>query len=228
MKLKDKVFLLVFFLNVSSVRMYAQILRPDYCICKAANTISDTSDLYKDSLYSSYYEDSLGINIRIYNTTKETLYIFNSYIQNHTVSSKYLHRIDKKNGLYKVSFLPLVPYLSTKYSDIISDNPVVANQQVVYDFFKLPPYSKQEVYLSYPDLFKNKNYKNNVMKDFDVKTLHKYAKKLPQKFYTTAKLNGKYTLQFEFAVYKNVNLVCNQSAYYLQEHHFDQQSKNFR
>ena len=110
---------------------------------------------------------------------------------------------------------------------MISDNPVTGNHQIVYDFFKLLPGSKQDVYLPYQELFKNKEYKDNAIKDFNVKSLHKYTKKLPKKFCTTAKLKGRYTLLFEFAVYKDVSLLCTQSAYYLQEYNFDQQAKDF-
>lgn len=228
MKASHIIFLLASFCHWNAGNAYAQIARTEYCKCRAASKPLDGFNLYGDSLYSTYDADSSGITVSIYNTTKDTLYIFNSYIQNQIAGSKYIHRVDTKNRVYKVSFLPLVPYVFTTYSDVITADPVIGHQQVVYDFFKLPPNSQQDIRLSYSDLFKNRNYKNNVMKDFDVKKLHKYTKKLPQKFYTTTGLKGKYKLQLEFAVYKSVNLLCNQSAYYMQEFDFDQQAKDFK
>jgi len=223
--MKNVIILLLLF----SLGATAQSKRGDYCSCKEADKLNNTVNYYPDSLYAIYKEDTAAITITIINTTKDTLYIFNSYLQQQFISSKYIHRIDLHKRLYKVSFLPIVPYVFTKYSDVIitKDAAIIGNHQVVYDFFKLPPNSNQEIELKYQQLFNSRNKNNNASKDYDVKKLNKNSK-ISTNFYTTNKLTGKYNLIFEFAVYKSVDLLCKQSAYYLQEYKFDKQSKNFK
>lgn len=212
-----------------SLMINAQSKRGEYCSCKEANNLNNLANYYPDSLYATYSQDTAGITVNIINTTKDTLYIFNSYLQQQFLSSKYLHRISPQNKLYKVSFLPTIPYVFTKYSDVVvtTDQALIGNHQVIYDFFKLPPNSNQQIEFKYQELFKNRNKNNNVSKDYDVRRLNKNSKPA-QVFYTTSKLKGKYNFEFEFAAYKAVNFLCNQTAYYLQEYKFDKQSKNFK
>lgn len=214
--------------NINTVQGFSQTKRNDYCACKEGGMIPSSADVHPDSLYTTYSENETGLVITIFNTTKDTVNIFNSYLRPSLLSSKYLHRINSKRRIYKISFLPLVPYLFTKYSDVITGESITGSHQIVYDFFKLPPGTSQEITLLYQDLFRNKNSSKNVSKDYDVKSLHKYSKGLPQDFCTAHKLKGKYSLQFEFAVYKSVSILCEQSAYYLREQEFDKQSKDFR
>lgn len=222
-------YILFFCLSISlSVFSFAQVQRGEYCSCIKASPLKEQSKYYQDSVYSTYQEDTTGITISIINTTRDTLYVFKSYLEKEFLSSKYLHRINRKEKKYKLSLLPLVPHVFTKYSDIITEEPIVGNQQIVYDFFKLPPNSVQSVFLSYKDLFRGKGSRNNVTKDYDVKLLHKYTKKVPQKPCTVKKIKDKYSFEIEFAVYKSVNLLCNEAAYFLQEIEFDKQSKDFK
>jgi len=223
-----KMFTCNLLLCITTSFAFAQTSRTEYCACKEADEIQEITKVFPDSLYTNYSLDATGFVITLINTTKDTLYVFNSYIEPSFLGSKYLHRINAKDKLYKVSFLPLVPYVFTKYSDVITDEPIIGNHQIVYNFFKLPPSTNQKIKLSYNDLFKSKNSVKNVSKDYDVKTLHKYSKRLSLKFCTTSNLKGKYNLQFEFAVYKAIDLLCEQSAYYLREQVFDKQSKDFK
>ena len=224
-----KYFITPILLLLLSLAATAQSKRSEYCSCKEASRLNDTANYYPDSLYAIYKDDTSAIRLTIINTTKDTLYMFNSYLYEQFLGSKYLHRIDLNKKQYKVSLLPLVPYVYTKYSDVvvISDEAIIGNHQIVYDFFKLPPNSTQEIEFKYRDLFKNKNKSNNVSKDYNVKLLNKNSK-ISKSFYTTSKLAGKYNLTFEFAVYKSVDLLCKQTAYYLQEYKIDKQSKNFK
>jgi hypothetical protein len=218
----------IFFLMLPLV-VNAQSKRGEYCSCKEAIELNNPANYYPDSLYVTYHQDTATITVNIINTTKDTLYIFNSYFQSQFLNSKYLHRIIQQKKTYKVSFLPIIPYVFTKYSDVVvtTDEALIGNHQVVYDFYKLPPNSSQQIEFSYQELFKNRNKSNNVSKDYDVKKLNKNSRP-SQSFYTTSKLKGKYHFEFEFAVYKSVYLLCNQTAYYLQEYKFDKQSKDFK
>ncbi len=203
----------------------AQNKRGGYCSCNEAKPIIG-KNYFADSLYAVSKENATSIAVNLINTSKDTLFIFSSYLQKQFLSSRYLHRVDLLNKIYKISFLPIVPYVFTKYSDavVMNDNAIIGNHQIVYDFFKLPPNSSQHLEFSDQQLFSSKSEKNNASKDFDTKKLNKYSKK-PQTFYTTSTLKGKY--EFEFAVYKSVDLLCNEHAYYLQESGFDKRSKSF-
>lgn len=225
---KTKYILLVCITIFLSVSSFAQVQRGEYCSCIKASPLKEESKYYQDSIYSTYQEDTTGIAINIINTTKDTLYIFKSYLENEFLSSKYLHRINSKEKKYKLSLLPLVSHVFTKYSDVITDEPIVGNQQIVYDFFKLPPNSVQSIFLSYKDVFRKKDSRNNATKDYDVKLLHKYTKKVPQKSCTVKKIKGRYSFEIEFAIYKSVNLLCSEAAYFVQENEFDKQSKDFK
>jgi hypothetical protein len=194
----------------------------------------DENNFYLDYLEEYYARKNAGEsernsyrNIR----TEQDAYAnsFNSYFQRQFLASKYLHRINLGSRSYKVSFLPIVPHVFTKYSDnvITTDEAIMSNHQIVYDFIKLSPKSSKVIEFKYSDLFENKNKMNNVSKDYNIKLLNKNSN-TPTKFYTTSKLSGKYNFSFEFAVYKSVSLLCKQAAYYMQEYAFDKQSINFK
>ena len=206
----------------------AQVERGKYCLCNEADKLRNLNNYYADSLYGVRTEDTAAITIAIINTTKDTLYLFNSYLQQQFLSSKYLHRIDLKKKSYKISFLPIVPYVFTKYADVISttDEAIIGNHQIVYDFIKLLPNGSKTIEFKYSDIFKNRNESNNVSRDYNVKMLNKDSG-MPVEFYATGKLSVKYNFYFEFAVYRSVDLLCKQSAYYVQEYEFDKQSKSF-
>ena len=223
-----KYYLLFSMATFVCIHSFSQIKRGEYCACIKAPSLIDKTKNYPDSVYATYQEDTTGIVLSIINTTMDTLYIFKSYIDKDLLSSKYLHRINTKEKKYKLSLLPIVSNVFTKYSDVITDEPIVGNQQVVYDFIKMPPNSTAIILFGYKDLFKRKDSQNNVSKDYDIRTLHKYTKKVPQKFCTVSKLKGNYKFEIEFAVFKSVSLLCNEASYFLQESEFEKQSKDFK
>jgi hypothetical protein len=226
--MKNVVFILLLLLLLLSTITTVQIVRGEYCSCKEADKLESLNNYYSDSLYATYKEDTAGITVSIINTTKDTIYIFSSYLQQQFLGSKYLHRIELNKRRYKLSLLPVVPHVFTKYSDVViaSDEAIMGDHQILYDFIKLLPGSGKEIEFKYRDLFKNKNEKNNISKDYNVRLLSKNSK-VPRKFYTTSKLPGKYDFCFEFAVYKSVDFLCKQTAYYMQAYEFDRQSKSF-
>jgi hypothetical protein len=194
--------------------------------CSNSNQIISASNGSEPKIRSSYMKDSLGIYFNIENNSLDTIYIFNSYFEKEFLSSPYLHRVDKRNKINKISFLPLVPYISTRYDDVITKERLLSHNQIVYDFYRLPPRTKIEFGFLINDLFKMYPKRKNCILDFDAKKLHKYSKNIPLKF---CECNGdKYELiQFEFAIYKKVNLLCNQNSFYSDEYEFDRQSKSF-
>lgn len=216
--------LLFFFTFVGS----AQIRRGEYCSCKEADKISSLANYQTNSFYATYMEGTTAITVTIINTTDDTLFVFSSYLQQQFLGSKYLHRIDFCSKQYKLSMLPIIPYVFTKYSDNVatSEEAILGNHQIVYDFIKFLPNSKRELEFKYSDIFRNRSDYNNVIKDFNIKLFNKNSK-IPIKVFTTKKISGKFDFSIEFAVYKTIDLLCNQTAYYTNEFEFDKQSKNF-
>lgn len=54
------------------------------------------------------------------NSDNDTFYLFNSYLKDGLENAKYLKRFDKKNKQCKISFLPLITYLTTDRTDNIN------------------------------------------------------------------------------------------------------------
>lgn len=204
-------------------------LQEKYCENTEGTKIDSSKEFISDSLYVSYSEDESGLNFKIVNTTDQTMYLFSSYFPERYHSSKYLHRVSEEDKIYKVAFLPLLPYLSTKPTDklILGSDRIVSKGQVLYDFIKLPPQSYYQVSVTYDNLFKNLGEKNSLVCDYEADKNNKFDK-IKFKYLSADKLKGKYKLYFEFAIYDQVNLLCEQSAYYLKETEFNQQAKDFR
>ncbi len=82
-----------------------------------------------------------GIEILFYNSSNDTLYLFDSYLNNLFYRSKYLHYYDKKNNLHLISFLPILPYVSIKHSDVfyVGEARLVKHNQIVYHFTTIKP-----------------------------------------------------------------------------------------
>lgn len=206
---------------------FSQVDGTGYCSCKTAPyyKVKAKSGLHKVYAITGY--DTNNIIVSIINPTKDTLFLFNSYLQPQFYASQHLHRVDLKERIYKISFLPLVSNLFVKYADNITDDLIIGQNQVVYDFIKLPPDSKADIRIDDEHLLSYTNQKNNVSDDYNVKKLHKYSKTPPTKFRTINILKTNFKTEFEFALYKSVSLLCNQAAFYTKEYEFDKQSKEF-
>lgn len=182
----------------------------------------------KDTLCVSYHETKEGLEIAIINTRSDTAYLFSTYLESKFFSSKHLHRIDIRDGIYKISFTPIIPLLYTKRSDLLKFDTkdwVLGNQNL-YSFKKLLPNTKMVVQINYADLFKNLDrYTENAVADFDPKriTSTEEIATLSSKDIKRRKLK----LQLEFAVYNKVDLLTTESAYYLREKEFLEQAKSF-
>lgn len=214
----------------ASTLIAQSVLPSKYCVNTEGTKIDSSNNGFSpDSLYVSYTESASSLNFKIVNTTDQTVYLFSSYFPKLYHSAKYVHRVSKADQTYKVAFLPLLPYLSTKPTDklILGSNRMINKGQVLYDFIKLIPQTYYEVNIYYDNLFKNLGDKNSLICDYDTGKNSKFGK-IKFKYLSTDQLNGKYKLLFEFAVYDQVNLLCEQSAYYLKEFEFDQQAKDFK
>jgi hypothetical protein len=154
------------------------------------------------------------------NNSKDTLYLFDSYLNENLYQSKYLHRYDKKTKQCKLSFLPLLPFLSVRHNDLIvlEGNKVAHIGQVLYHFRLIPPHSKNAIVIS-----KSAFYSEDYVKEV-------YPQKI-SKFDTIKFRKSKHkkcdTVIVEFALYKNIDLLNSKDAYYFDEFNFNEQALSY-
>jgi len=79
------------------------------CMIKAQNNDIETN----------YKEINDTLIFSFINTGNDTLQLFSTYFSSPYIFSKVLHKIDAKQNIYKVSFLPILPYLSGYLTDKI-------------------------------------------------------------------------------------------------------------
>lgn len=229
MATRISILLLLMQVLAASVVTAQSDLQSKFCENIEGTEIISAEEFISDSLYVTYSENASGLNLKIVNTTDQTVYLFSGYFPEIYHPSEYLHRISEKDKIYKVAFLPLLAYLSTKPTDklILGSDRILSKGQVLYDFIKLTPQTYYKVSISYENLFKNLGERNSLICDYKDGENNKFDK-IKFKYLSADKLKGKYKLFFEFAVYDQVNLLCEQSAYYLEESQFNQQAKSFR
>jgi hypothetical protein len=178
----------------------------EHCFCDSMciETIADLTDIIQLTIINSYERD--------------TLYLLDSYLLDDLMYSKYLHRYDKK-GLCKLSFLPIIPYLSVKKTDavLVRDNRVVNKNQVLYHFISIPPKSYVRI-IMHKDVFDTE-----YIKDFDV---HKYTKFDDIKIKNVSKFDCHKRI-IEFAIYTNIDFISGDMFYY-KETQFNIEAQLFR
>lgn len=213
------------FLLVSLIiyQIDAQEERGSYCKSETKGTeISNKANTNEVVLSANYLKDT--ISIKITNNTTDTIYIFKSYFDNNISISPYLYRFDRKKNEVNISFLPLIPYLYTKYSDkIIIQDRIIKAYQTVYDFYKILPFHEYSFNVKSLDFKNSKEF----IKDFDVYSLNKFQ---PIKKFKREKLKKKNTPEFivNIAYYSDIKNICNSNSYFLDELKFNEDAKKFK
>lgn len=137
------------------------------------------------------------------NSDNDTFYLFNSYLKDGLENAKYLKRFDKKNKQCKISFLPLITYLTTDRTDnlILGENRIINRAQVLFSFQKVLPKTNYVIQLN-KQIFNNLYYN-----DFNVYQLtifnginFKHQKKIINK-----------NKIIELAIYRKINF-CKDEA----------------
>jgi hypothetical protein len=175
-------------------------------LCFSINTYGSNQtehNCLKDSLEVLIKQNDKEVEIQIINLKTDTVYLFSTYFDSIYYASISLHRLSKKEGVYKISFLPLVPYLNVKRSDLLKYNykDRVRGNEATYEFITLSP--KDTSKLIYPLEYL---YFDKIVKEFDLKDLKtgytpnifEYPNKIK---YCKSKGLKKYPLIFEFALY---------------------------
>jgi len=165
----------------------------------------------------------------IINNSTDSLFLFDSYFNEETTAiinkipnAKYLHRFDTKSKQCKLSFLPLLPFLSVDKTDVIvfGENSVVRKGQILFHFKIISPQSKTVIKLP-----KESFYQTNFIKEIYPKKLSKFDNKINVKDIYNTKC--KYII-VEFAVYKNIDIFRNKDAYYYDEFNFNTQALSYK
>jgi hypothetical protein len=165
-------------------------------------------------------EKDNNFKFEIINNSIDTLYLFDSYLNENLYQSKYLHRFDVQKKQCKLSLLPLLPFLSVRYSDlvILGENKVANKWQVLYHFKAIPPNGGHTIVIS-----KSAFYSEDYVKEV-------YPQKI-SKFDTIKFRKSKHkkcsTVIVEFALYKNIDLLISENAYYFDEFNFNEQALSF-
>ncbi|MEO9484967.1 MAG: hypothetical protein ABJG47_16015 [Ekhidna sp.] len=188
-------------------------------------SISQGENVLNDTILIRQREEVDRIIFQFYNTTSETVFLFSSYFEDLYYSSRHLHRVDTNSLEYKISFIPLNPFLKTISSDrikFVARDAVISNQNL-YDFIKIQPYSFFELEIPYRLLFKNIDNEDSCVSviDEDQNTLFG---NIDFQILDKKSVKSKLDLQFEFAVYESVDFLCNRTAYWEASKEFEKQA----
>lgn len=207
------------------------IILPLIASCKSLAYVESNFNILSDSFRKT--NDSLVIKlekleyakviISFENKSIDTLYLFSSYFkQDKYFNSKYLNRINYKTQQKKLSFLPLVRYLSMNLSDriILGENSVIRYSQVKYEFIELAPNSREEITFFINDtinLFTKdiEDRENNTFNDIKWLEIENQA------------MFNKYNNVIEFAVYKKIEKILNHDLKFAAPKFYNYSVKDF-
>lgn len=176
------------------------------------NSIPESSSLQTKSPLTLNLEstDSVKAVISFNNQGKDTLYLFSSYFEKDIYfNSEHLNRIIPNRRVKKLSFLPLIPYLSQSYSDriILGKYKVTKNGQILYEFIPLPPGEKTEITIFInPDV-------EFYSKDFPFNRINIFSTIQWETIKNDSEINN-YEQRVEFAVYKKVDQILDRNVFY--------------
>lgn len=173
----------------------------------------------------SINNDSL-IVFDVINTTSDTIYIFSTYFNELYYLADCLHRVKPEKREKIISFVPIVPFLGVRTSDIKipSTNRICEPFQVRYNFVILYPKTHYEITFNTNKIFSKPLY----ALDVDLKTLSKFDHNFSFRYKTIKKAQLKYNTFFEFAIYSDIEILCDGESFYNDEFNFDKASKVFK
>lgn len=186
-----------------------------------------TSQAQTRSLSVSFIEESDSVKFVLYNDNEHPLWLFDSYLDPQygkvLFQSRHLHRLERKTNQFKLSFLPVTPWLSIKHSDLIirNENTICTPGQVVYHFRQIP--ENDSITISIPkEAFLGEEY----VIDKPLGKYHKYDSPRRVKFRTTTRRPQQSYRTVEFAVYPSLEGI-NEANYYYKESIFDDAVKGY-
>lgn len=220
LKMKVKLIIVFYLLFISITAIFGQNKNVFIKVCNDDTFINDSTK--RDTIYADVKYLQNGIDIRLYNNTSDTVYLFNSYIDSMFYRAKYLHHYDKRKHKHTISFLPIFPYIGVKYSDLVTlgANRLVKQNQVLYAFTEILPSKSVVIHFS-NDLLKPQGF----VKGIDLINIDRYSK-FKYKTLKYKNINIDVTV-VQFAIYQNINLLNNETSFYLDEFNFNRESKSY-
>ncbi|MBR5908211.1 MAG: hypothetical protein IKZ50_07490 [Bacteroidales bacterium] len=174
----------------------------------------------------NYNKDSIIIDL--FNNNSDTSYIFSSYYYDSLIS-KYLydaplfHRYNAKQNVYKLSLLPILPFMSTRSTDRVvlkKELRVKTKGQILFDFITLPPHSRCQLTFE-----KDRVFSGVFIKDFEVEFISCYDHLLIDDCLITPCNTD--LIYLELAIYKDVNKIYSSDFRYLSENDYDLYAKQY-
>ena len=175
----------------------------------------------------SLSEDPDSVKFVLHNNTGQSLWLFDSYLDpkygDVLFQSPYLHRVEKKTNRFKLSFIPITPWLSLNYSDRIVRNRETISYpgQVVYHFRKMA--EKDSIEVSIP---KKAFFCEEYVIDKPLAKFHYYDPPRQVKFRTATRRPQQSSRTVEFALFQSLNGI-NENNYYYNWHIFDEAVKGY-
>lgn len=153
------------------------------------------------------------------NNTEDTVYLFDSYLEQQYYHEKYIHRYCWLNKQCKLSFLPILSLLSGKKIGspmIIGGLKIARYGYVTYSFKPIAP--KSNIHITIPS---SAFYVKDYVRDHLEITTHKTAY-----FDDINKLSCE-TIDVEFAIYRDLGIMKIKDAFYLHTPEFARQAVKF-
>jgi len=182
-----------------------------------------------DSVIVEYeFIDSIQeIHIFIHNNSTESIFLFDTYFNDHFFylkKSYFLHRYNKITNVYNISFLPLIYSLAVFNNNYlyIGEDVLKKNHYYPYSFTEITSNSYFKINISCQELFPY-----FYMYDFDINNIKKYKKRRHKKYSIEQLYTKEFTLKLSLAIYNDISLLIGlQDSYTSNE--LIKSAKNYR
>jgi len=213
------VFLFILLLAFNTSVSYGQHIESQIFLSK--HELININDGKLSGVYAEWgASNDTYIEVKIFNNSGNSVYLFSSYFDENLYQSWFLHRYNNKTNERILSFLPIPYYMSFKRSDlvVVGEKRVITQFQVIYEFEELAP----ESYITI--LIPKESFNSNYVRNYDPKEMNKISK---PRFKIINKTLDDSFRKIEFAVYDKINWFNSQSYYY-DEYNFDKNSKDYQ
>lgn len=170
------------------------------------------------------------LDLCILNKSKNTIFLFDSYINDEELSegilnSDVVYRYNTHNKVFKISFLPILPCLTYMKGDLIVLGPrrILSKWQIKYSF---KPIKAHETYcFSLPFTARREN---TWLEDLDVRDFNKWDLNRPRFEKSTQHISETDSIIFlEFAIFNDTTCL-GFNNYYYNEFNFNNKIKTFK
>ncbi|MFI3297809.1 MAG: hypothetical protein R3Y59_09340 [bacterium] len=166
---------------------------------------------YVDTIDSSYV-------FTLKNNTKDTVYLFDSYLEELYYHQKYIHRYSRWDKQCKLSFLPMLSLLNGRgigNTIILGGHKIARYGYVAYSFKPLAPGARMDIIIPYTAFY----IKDYVIDYWDITYNTAY-------FDDVEKFSCK-NIVVEFAIYREIGILKTKDAFYRNTVTYYRQAKKY-